>query len=43
VTFLGSGTPQGALKLFSRRFQHIGQRAWHERLEYVKAALEGEG
>lgn len=41
VTFRGSGTPRGALKLFSRRFQRIGQRAWDERLAHVKAAIEG--
>jgi carbon monoxide dehydrogenase subunit G len=41
VTFRGGGTPRGVLKLFSRRFQRIGQRAWDERLAHVKAALEG--
>ncbi|MGE5335096.1 MAG: SRPBCC family protein [Nitrososphaerota archaeon] len=41
VTFHGEGTPRGALKLFSRRFQRIGQHAWDERLAHVEAALMG--
>jgi carbon monoxide dehydrogenase subunit G len=41
VTVRGGGTPRGVLKLFSRRFQRIGQRVWDERLARVKATLEG--
>ena len=41
VIVRGGGTPRGVLKLFSGRFQHIGQRAWDERLAQVKAALDG--